>query len=61
MSWVFVIIMGLMVLVTLTDPKSKNNPQGLEIDSSMFKVTPAFTIASVIICGILAALYTVFW
>ncbi|NII82363.1 MULTISPECIES: sodium/sugar symporter [unclassified Pedobacter] len=61
MSWVFVIILGLMVLVTLTDPKSKDNPQGLEIDSSMFKVTPAFTIASVIICGILAALYTVFW
>jgi SSS family solute:Na+ symporter len=50
-----------MVLVTLTDPKSKDNPQGLEIDRSMFKVTPAFTIASVIICGILAALYTVFW
>ncbi|RLJ80630.1 sodium/sugar symporter [Pedobacter alluvionis] len=61
MSWVFVIIMVLMVVVTLTDPKSKDNPQGLEIDSSMFKVTPAFTIASVIICGILAALYTVFW
>ena len=61
MSWVFVIIMILMVLVTLTDPKSKDNPQGLEIDRSMFKVTPAFTVAAVIICGILAALYTVFW
>lgn len=61
MSWVFVIIIILMVLVTLTDPKSKNNPQCLEIDRSMFKVTPAFTVAAVIICGILAALYAVFW
>jgi SSS family solute:Na+ symporter len=61
MSWVFMIILALMIVVTLTDPKSKDNPQGLEIDRSMFKVTPAFTIASVIICGILAALYTVFW
>ncbi|SER96031.1 sodium/sugar symporter [Pedobacter rhizosphaerae] len=61
MSWVFCIIIALMVVITLADPKSKNNPQGLEIDSSMFKVTPAFTVASVIICGILAALYTVFW
>jgi SSS family solute:Na+ symporter len=61
MSWVFCIIIGIMIVVTLTDPKSKNNPQGLEIDSRMFKVTPAFTIASVLICGILAALYTVFW
>ncbi|WP_293744817.1 sodium/sugar symporter [uncultured Pedobacter sp.] len=61
MSWVFLIIIAVMVIITLADPKSKNNPKGLEIDSSMFKVTPAFTIASVIISGILAALYTVFW
>lgn len=61
MSWVFIIIILLMVIVTLTDPKSKNNPQGLEIDRSMFKVTPAFAVSSIVICGILAALYTVFW
>lgn len=61
MSWVFIIIVLLMVIVTLTDPKSKNNPQGLEIDGSMFKVTPAFAVSSIVICGILAALYTVFW
>jgi SSS family solute:Na+ symporter len=61
MSWVFVIVMILMVLITITDPESKNNPKGLEIDKSMFKVTPGFIIASVTICGILAALYTVFW
>jgi len=61
MSWVFVIIILLMVAITLLDTKSKDNPQGLEIDKSMFKVTPSYMIASVIICGILAALYTVFW
>ena len=61
MSWVFCIILALMIIVTLSDTKSKNNPQGLEIDRSMFKVTPGFTVASVIILGILAALYTVFW
>lgn len=61
MSWVFVIIIILMVLVTLTDPESKDNKKGLEIDSSMFKVSPSFIVASVLICGILTALYTVFW
>lgn len=61
MSWVFCIIIFLMVVITLADPKSKNNPQGLEIDTKMFKVSPSFVVASVIICGILAALYTVFW
>lgn len=61
MSWVFCIIIALMVVVSLTDAKSKNNPKGLEIDRGMFRVTPAFTVASVVICGILATLYTVFW
>ena len=51
MSWVFVIIIVLMVIITLADPKSKNNPQGLEIDAKMFKVNPGFIVASVIICG----------
>jgi SSS family solute:Na+ symporter len=61
MTWVFAIIILVMVGITIADPKSKNNPQGLEIDKSMFRVTPGFTVASVVICGILAALYTVFW
>ncbi len=61
MSWVFCIIIAVMFIVTLADPKSRNNPQGLEIETSMFRVSPSFTVASVIICGILAALYTVFW
>jgi SSS family solute:Na+ symporter len=61
MSWVFVIIIILMIIVTLTDPESKDNKKGLEIDSSMFKVSPSFIVASVLICGILTALYTVFW
>ncbi|MCC8425892.1 sodium/sugar symporter [Mucilaginibacter sp. UR6-11] len=61
MSWVFLIVILLMVAVTLTDPESKDNKKGLEVDSSMFKVTPGFVIASVAICGILTALYTIFW
>ncbi len=61
MSWVFCIIIFLMIVVTLTDPKSRNNPQGLEIDTEMFKVSPSFIVASVMICGILSALYIVFW
>ncbi|WP_205500223.1 sodium/sugar symporter [Rufibacter psychrotolerans] len=61
MGIVFVVLVALMVLITLLDPKSKNNPKGLEIDSSMFKTTTSFAVGSVIICGILAALYIIFW
>jgi SSS family solute:Na+ symporter len=61
MTWVFGIIIILMVLVTVTDRKSKDAKEVIEVDSSMFKVTPGFIMASVLICGILTALYTVFW
>lgn len=61
MTWVFGIVMILTIVVTLLDPESKNNKKGLEVDSSMFKVSQGFIIASVAIVGILAALYTVFW
>lgn len=61
MTWVFFIVSLLMIVITLADNRSKDNKQVLEIDTKLFKVTPAFTISAVIICGILAALYTVFW
>jgi SSS family solute:Na+ symporter len=34
---------------------------GLEIDRKMFKMSPSFAVGALIVCGILAALYTVFW
>jgi SSS family solute:Na+ symporter len=61
MSWVFAIILITMAAVTLADPRSRNNPQGIEINARMFRVSPSFIVLSVIICGILAGLYTAFW
>lgn len=61
MTWVFFIVSLLMIVITLANKRSKDNKQVLDIDTRLFKVTPAFTISAVIICGILAALYTVFW
>ena len=61
MGIVFLVLVAIMVILTLLDPKSKDNPKGLHIEPSMFKPAPSFIIGSVIICGILAALYTAFW
>lgn len=61
MGWVFIIIVVIMGIMSILDPKSKNNPKGLEVDASMFKLSIGFAAGAVIICGILAALYTVFW
>lgn len=61
MGWVFVIIVALMIVISLLDPKGKNNEKGLEVDASMFKLNTGFAVGAILICGILAALYTIFW
>jgi SSS family solute:Na+ symporter len=61
MGFVFLIVVALMVVISVTDKESKNNPKGLEIDPSMFKPKGGFAVGAVIVCGILAALYIVFW
>jgi SSS family solute:Na+ symporter len=61
MSIVFAIIVVLMILISLSDKKTKNNPKALTIDTTLFRCSPSFIVGSVIIIGILSALYTVFW
>ena len=61
MTIAFFIIVIMMVVISLIKPKPANDTHVIEIDKSMFKVSPGFIVGSFIICGILAALYTVFW
>ncbi|MEO6290732.1 MAG: sodium transporter, partial [Ginsengibacter sp.] len=61
MGLVFIILMALMVIISLADPKSKDNVRVVEIDKTMFRCSPAFIIGSTVIVGILAALYTIFY
>ncbi|MBC7904288.1 MAG: hypothetical protein H7Y27_12740 [Gemmatimonadaceae bacterium] len=61
MTIVFVVLMLLMIVMSLLDRRSKNNPTVIEVDTKMFRTSPGFLVGSVIILGILAALYTVFY
>ncbi len=61
MTITFGVIVITMVIMSLVHPKKQNNAHQVEIDPSMFRVTPGFIIASLLISGILVALYTVFW
>jgi SSS family solute:Na+ symporter len=61
MGFVFIIVALLMVVISLMDKESANNPKGLEIDASMFKPKGAFAVGATIVLGILAALYIIFW
>ncbi len=60
MSITFLFIVFVMVVMSIAVPE-KDKHHEIIIDKKMFIVTPAFTIGAVIIVGILAALYTVFW
>jgi solute:Na+ symporter, SSS family len=60
-GWCFVILVAIMVAISLADPKSKDNPKGLVLDKKDFTVTNTFAVLAILICGILAALYTVFY
>jgi len=61
MGWVFMICIALIAIVSLIEAKGKDSDKALAIDKAMFKVSPAFTINALLICGILAALYIVFY
>jgi solute:Na+ symporter, SSS family len=61
MTIVFVTLVLLMVLMSLADRRSKEQQTLILIDTSMFRCSPAFIVGSVLIMGMLTALYTVFW
>lgn len=61
MTITFFVVAIVMVLVSLLKPRPATDHHAIVVDTSLFRVTTGFVIGSVIICGILAALYTVFW
>ncbi|TDH21581.1 sodium transporter [Segetibacter sp. 3557_3] len=61
MSITFVLIVVIMVVMSLVRPKRENDTHVIEIEPSMFRVSREFVVGSIIIVGILSALYTIFW
>ena len=57
----FFAVVLIMVVMSLMKPKSESDNHVIEMDTSLFKVSTGFIIGSFIICGMLTALYTVFW
>lgn len=61
MGITFLVLISLMILISLVKPASATQGNSIVIDKSEFAVSPAFAVASLLILGVLAALYTVFW
>ncbi len=61
MGLVFLVCVLIIIILGLVDPKSKNNPKGMEVEASMFKMSTGFAAGVLIVLGILAALYIAYW
>lgn len=60
MSITFGLIILIMIVLSIVKPET-NPKKPMEVDVKLFKVNPGFIFGSLIIIGILIALYTVFW
>ncbi|WCT14223.1 sodium/sugar symporter [Mucilaginibacter jinjuensis] len=61
MGFVFLICVVGMYIISMIENARGVKANGLEIDSSMFKTNRAFTAGALILCGIIVALYSIFW
>jgi SSS family solute:Na+ symporter len=61
MGFVFAICVLFMIAISLYDAKKGIKAKGLVVDTTMFKVSNGFAVGSMIVGGILVALYSIFW
>jgi SSS family solute:Na+ symporter len=61
MGFVFGICILGMGVISVYETKKGVPTNGLEVDASMFKMSPSFMVGTLITLSVLAALYTVFW
>jgi SSS family solute:Na+ symporter len=59
MGYVFLILVGLMIVVSLAKPEKE--VRSVEVDAGMFRISGGFAVGTLLVVGILTALYTVFW
>lgn len=60
MGWVFIALIVLQFLISMLD-SNRNNQKGLDINPEDFRVSNGFAVGAVLVCGVLAALYYMFW
>ena len=61
MGFVFIICIIGMYVISTFDTRRGVTAHEVIIDKKMFRLSPGFAVGALIICGILAALYTVYW
>jgi len=59
-GYVFLILAAIMIIMSLVESR-EDHPKAIILDKGIFKTTPMFKFWTIILMGILAALYTIFW
>ncbi len=61
MGFVFLFSIIGMYIISVIDKRRGIQPNGLEVDSSMFKMSTSFVAGSLVVCAILIALFSLYW
>ena len=56
-------VLTLIIIMIMSNIQNKgaNDEKGIEISKNLFKTTPLFNIGSIVVCILLAVLYSLFW
>ncbi|MFM8347607.1 MAG: sodium:solute symporter family transporter [Bacteroidota bacterium] len=60
MGYVFLILVAIMVVISLIRPRKEGEGQVI-VEREMFRMSGSFAVGSLLIMGMLAALYTLYW
>lgn len=60
-GFVFLICVIVMYFISMYENRKGLIPHGLEVDNSMFRTSPSFTVGALIVVGIIVALYSIYW
>lgn len=61
MGFVFLICVIVMYFISIYENRNGIIPHGLEVDKSMFRTSPSFTVGALIVVGVIVALYSIYW
>lgn len=61
MGFVFIICIIVMYIISMFETSRGVKTNGLDVDAKMFKTSTGFAVGALIICGLLVALYSVYW
>lgn len=61
MGYTTLLTMGVIILVSLTQNKGKEDPKGIPLTKELFKTSPKFNIGAFAALIIIAAIYAMFW